>query len=104
MSEGKARFKRFVVYCTGWFFIVLGVLGVFLPILQGILFLLIGLMLLSGSSPRAARLLGYIRARFPKLSKRLDEAAARAGKVQARIALRFDSKKSNDFHKQPGPL
>ena len=39
--------KRVFILALGWTFIVLGILGLFLPILQGILFLLIGFILLS---------------------------------------------------------
>jgi uncharacterized membrane protein YbaN (DUF454 family) len=70
---------------------VLGILGLFLPILQGILFLLIGLSLLSNSSPWAARLLGKARERFPKISKTYDEAMVKAREMQARL---FNKKKS----------
>ena len=39
--------RRMLILSAGWFFVVLGILGIFLPILQGILFLAIGLILLS---------------------------------------------------------
>ncbi|MFP5265477.1 MAG: PGPGW domain-containing protein [Blastocatellia bacterium] len=81
----NARFKSIAIYWAGWGFIVLGVLGLFLPILQGILFLLIGLSLLSNSSPWAARLLHRVRQRFPKISKTYDEAMVKAKDYQARI-------------------
>jgi uncharacterized protein len=81
----NARFKRIAIYWAGWGFILLGILGLFLPILQGILFLLIGLSLLSNSSPWAARLLEKARARFPKISKTYDEAMIKAKQYQARI-------------------
>jgi uncharacterized membrane protein YbaN (DUF454 family) len=81
----NARFKSIAIYWAGWAFIVLGVLGLFLPILQGILFLLIGLSLLSNSSPWAARLLHRVRQRFPKISKTYDEAMVKAKDYQARI-------------------
>lgn len=45
------------VTCLG-----LGVIGLFLPFLQGILFLIIGLTLLSTESVRARRWLDWIRA------------------------------------------
>lgn len=63
----------------------MGILGLFLPILQGILFLLIGLSLLSNSSPWAAKLLNRVRERFPKISKTCDEAMIKAKEYQARI-------------------
>lgn len=68
--------KRWWRVCLGWFFIVLGILGIFLPILQGVLFLLIGLGLLSTEYVWARRLLEKLRARFPKLSTKYDEAQA----------------------------
>ena len=70
----NARVKQWLIWCLGWVFIILGILGLFLPILQGILFLLIGLYLLSSTSPWAARLLDKLRNRFPKTSKTFDEA------------------------------
>lgn len=81
----NARFKSIAIYWAGWGFIVLGILGLFLPILQGILFLLIGLSLLSNSSPWAARLLHRVRERFPRISKTCDEAMIKAKDYQARI-------------------
>jgi uncharacterized membrane protein YbaN (DUF454 family) len=44
-------------------FLGLGMVGLFLPFLQGILFILIGLTLLSRDSARAKRLLTWLRAR-----------------------------------------
>jgi uncharacterized membrane protein YbaN (DUF454 family) len=85
------RIKRIAIWWLGWAFIVLGILGLFLPILQGILFLLIGLSLLSNSSPWAARLLGKARNRFPKISKTYDEAMVKAREMQARL---FNKKKN----------
>jgi uncharacterized membrane protein YbaN (DUF454 family) len=81
----NARFKRIAIYWAGWGFIVLGILGLVLPVLQGILFLLIGLSLLSNSSPWAAKLLNKVRERFPKISKTYDEAMIKAKEYQARI-------------------
>ncbi|TCW37641.1 putative transmembrane protein PGPGW [Laceyella sacchari] len=65
--------KRMLLYnIFGWFFLILGVLGLFLPFLQGILFLLIGLYLLSKSSPWAKRWLERLKSRYPKLSATFD--------------------------------
>jgi len=43
--------------------LVLGVIGLFLPFLQGILFLVMGLSLLSTESPRAKAWLDYLQER-----------------------------------------
>jgi uncharacterized protein len=81
----SARLKNIAIYWAGWGFIILGILGLVLPVLQGILFLLIGLSLLSNSSPRAAKILHKMRERFPKISKTYDEAMIKAKQYQARI-------------------
>lgn len=72
--------KRVMVLIVGWCFIVLGIVGLFLPILQGVLFLLIGLIILSSEYVWAHRLLGRVRERFPKLGQVADQATARAAK------------------------
>ena len=62
----------------GWGFILLGIAGLFLPILQGILFLVIGLIILSTEYVWAHRLLQKLRTRFPSVAKHADAAHARA--------------------------
>lgn len=57
--------RRLLRPVLGWMFIILGVLGLFLPILQGILFLVIGLMLLSSRYAFAHALLEKARHRYP---------------------------------------
>ena len=63
--------QRVVVLGLGWFFIVLGILGLFLPLLQGILFILVGLYLLSRESAVARTWFERLRHRFPGLDERL---------------------------------
>jgi len=91
----KSRLKRIAIYFAGWGFILLGIAGLFLPILQGILFILVGLFLLSSVSPWAERLLHRIRARFPRISKQFDLAKHKAKSVQTNMAARLDDAKSN---------
>jgi uncharacterized membrane protein YbaN (DUF454 family) len=76
----NAYFKRVLVQVIGWAFIALGIVGLFLPILQGILFLLIGLVILSTEYVWAHHLLNKVRQRFPKLGHIADEAAAKANR------------------------
>jgi len=90
----KLRLKRAAIHVIGWGFILLGILGLVLPILQGVLFLLVGLFVLSSVSPWAERLLQKLRSRFPKTSKKFDEAKSKATRVQTRLAVRFDDAKS----------
>ena len=84
--SAKSKAKHVAIYVTGWIFLVLGVLGLFLPILQGILFILIGLLILSSVSPWAERLLHRLSKRFPKTKNALDDAKSKASKVQSKIS------------------
>ena len=74
----KAFFKRLAVQAVGWAFVVVGIIGLFLPVLQGILFILIGLIILSTQYSWAHRLMERIRARFPRLAQKSHEASVRA--------------------------
>ncbi len=82
--------KRIAILALGWVLILFGIVGLFLPILQGFLFLLIGLALLSSESKTARRILERLRARYPGLSERLDLAKQRARRWWVRIARRGD--------------
>jgi hypothetical protein len=72
---------------------VLGVIGLFLPFLQGVLFLLIGLFVLSSGHSWAHRTLRKVRSRFPSLASLSDEAARRTHDRLARL-----------FRRQPGTV
>lgn len=70
--------KRKLLVAGGWVFLVLGVLGLFLPILQGILFLLVGLVLLAKAQPRFRLLKMRLKKRYPKYAAAFEAAEARA--------------------------
>lgn len=74
----KARLKRWALLVLGWGFILVGIAGLFLPVLQGILFLLIGLFILSTEYVWAHKLLAKLKARFPKIAAQFDKAKERA--------------------------
>lgn len=80
--------KRVLVLMVGWSFVMLGIVGLFLPILQGILFLLIGLFILSSEYLWAHHLLERLRARYPRLSALAHQARERAHQWLARIGRR----------------
>ncbi|HLK34110.1 MAG TPA: PGPGW domain-containing protein [Terriglobales bacterium] len=77
--------KRIAVLLLGWAFILLGIAGLFLPILQGILFLLIGLVILSTEYVWAHKLLQRLRSRFPGVARRADEASVRAASWMRKV-------------------
>jgi uncharacterized membrane protein YbaN (DUF454 family) len=70
--------KKAVALVAGWVFIVLGVIGLFLPFMQGILFIMIGLTILSSEYVWAHHLLTKVRARFPRIAIFSDRARDKA--------------------------
>jgi len=66
------KIKKAVVQVVGWIFLVAGIAGLFLPFLQGILFILVGLVILSSQYEWAHKVLGHARKWFPKVAERLD--------------------------------
>ena len=80
--------KRVLVLLVGWAFILLGIVGLFLPVLQGVLFLLVGLIILSSEYVWAHHLIMHLRRRFPKLGSVADQAAAKASAWLSRFSHR----------------
>lgn len=78
--------KRLGVLALGWAFILVGIVGLFLPILQGILFLLIGLVILSSEYVWAHRLLLKLKQRFPAVARYSDAATAKAHAWMQRLS------------------
>ena len=63
----KKHIKRSLVVVSGLLFLVLGLIGLVLPFLQGFLFLTIGLILLSISSTRVRGWVEKHTRRFPRV-------------------------------------
>ncbi len=82
----KARFKRWTILALGWVFILVGIAGLFLPVIQGILCLLIGLFILSTEYVWAHKLLLKLKARFPRIAVQFEKAKQAA---EARISRTF---------------
>jgi len=70
--------KRWLILLTGWGFVLLGIAGLVLPILQGVLFLVTGLVILSSEYVWAHRVLEKLQKRFPKLAAHLHKASEKA--------------------------
>jgi uncharacterized membrane protein YbaN (DUF454 family) len=71
----------------GYAFLLLGVLGLFLPILQGVLFLTVGLLILSRHAPWAERLLTRLKTRYPAFARTVVAAEDVARRWTDRIAV-----------------
>lgn len=78
---------RILTIALGYAFLLLGVVGLFLPILQGVLFIVVGLLLLSRHSPWARRLLDRFKARYPKTGQQVVRAEALLHRFLFRLNL-----------------
>jgi uncharacterized membrane protein YbaN (DUF454 family) len=75
MAEAGATFmKMILLQAAGYLFLVLGVIGLVVPILQGFLFMAIGLIILAKTAPWAERVLDRFRDRYPKAGSFIDKA------------------------------
>jgi len=79
---------RFMMLGLGYGFLGLGVLGLFLPILQGLLFLAIGLIILSRHTSWAERLLLRLKALYPRAGGVFTKAELTAERWLHRLARR----------------
>jgi uncharacterized protein len=72
--------KRVSLIVAGWVFLVIGAAGLVLPVLPGILFLLMGLSILSVEHEWARRWVASIRHRFPAADRKLQGMLGKAVK------------------------
>jgi len=79
--------RKTLIHLVGWSFILLGIIGLFLPVLQGILFLLIGLLVLSKENRFAKDLLNRVEKRYPDQYRKMHEFNERL-KSQIRSLLK----------------
>ena len=84
-----SKITRIAAVATGWLFVLAGLVGLFLPFLQGVLFLLIGLMILSKEYCWAGRIMARLLARFPGAHGWLQTAQARAMAILRRPARKM---------------
>ncbi len=75
MAEAGTTFmKTILLQAIGYMFLVLGVFGLVLPILQGFLFLTIGLIILAKTAPWAERLLERFKKSHPGAGSLIEKA------------------------------
>jgi len=71
------RTRSVLTQAAGWIFLVLGILGFALPLLQGILFTVIGISLLANHNPFFKRIRDRVYHRYPGLEKAVHREHAR---------------------------
>jgi len=69
--KGNWHWTSVLRMAFGFLFLILGVLGLFLPVLQGLLFLAIGIALLADHIPVFARMRNAISRRHPRFGNAL---------------------------------
>ena len=77
--------RHWLLVGLGWGFVVLGIVGLFLPILQGILLLAIGAAILAGESARARLLLRRFGKRYPAIGKMTAMVRIKVAAVRRRL-------------------
>jgi len=81
MKQHVARIARTV---AGFFLLILGVIGLFVPILQGVFLIILGMWVLSIDSRWAHRCILKLRLRFPAVHRKVRQ-------LRRRIRDRFGS-------------
>lgn len=71
MSLLKAALYRILKLTLGWALVLLGIVGLFLPILQGVLFLALGFALLSAESQWVRQKSELFMSRYPGVAAKL---------------------------------
>ena len=69
----KKQIRSVAVLILGWALIAFGIVGLFLPVLQGVLFILLGLYVLSRESDTARRWLHRVRESHPGVDEKLKQ-------------------------------
>ncbi len=81
------KIKSGFIYVFGSILLVIGAIGLFLPILQGMLFIALGLYVLSLRSERARRLLERVLNKFPFIEKIKIEIITKAKKFSEKMMI-----------------
>ena len=81
----KAVWKRLITLAAGWGFIIIGIIGILLPVMPGIIFLIIGAYVLSLESFWLASKLDKIAYKYPRFAKINCHARVRARRILSRI-------------------
>ena len=81
------KLPRWAKIALGALFILIGLLGLVLPLLQGLFFLAAGLLLLSEAVPPLRRKLRNVEERYPKLHRMLRRLRRKDGRLDLRKLL-----------------
>lgn len=80
----------------GWILVALGIVGLFIPFLQGIIFLVLGALILSRHSLWFAKKLAFYKDRYPAFAKLMN-------KVETQLGAWTRSDAHTTLHNSDGP-
>ena len=81
----KKKIKKILILTLGIGFILLGLLGLVIPFLQGIPFLILGIIILSLYFPQTSIILKRYLHKHPKLIKKIEKIEEKAKKFIGEI-------------------
>jgi uncharacterized protein len=93
VEKPRSTVVRAVKIAIGILLIPLGIAGLFLPVLQGVLFLLLAFVILASEIPFVARLRDRLAERYPEPFDRADRLGARLKDWSRERFRRGDSRK-----------
>ena len=73
MNGGQKPERKYWRHVVGWPLLLLGVVGLALPFLQGILFIVVALTILAPEVPALRRLVTALRRRYPAVFEKAAE-------------------------------
>jgi type IV secretory pathway TrbD component len=80
--------QRLLILISGWALIVLGAIGGLIPILQGWIFGVAGLLILSREYEWAHNLLVWLQRKFPRFARVMERVKAESQKIVNRVMRR----------------
>ncbi len=86
--------KQMIRLILGGVFLILGILGLFLPFLQGLLFLFIGISLLARDIPFFNRILQTLKKRYPKVESAINKFKEKFGALRSKNDNFWQGKKN----------
>ncbi len=92
VEAGTPIVRTILLQAIGYLFLLLGVLGMVLPVLQGFLFLAVGMIILAKTAPWAKRLLDRFRKRHPRVGALIDQAETKVEDWGRKVAGMFGRK------------
>ena len=89
-QEPRNRWKSIFMQTLGWMLLALGAIGGLLPIVQGWIFGVAGLLILSREYQWAHDLLQKVRHRFPRFAQAMDKVSQKAHRLIQTILRHTD--------------